>query len=482
MSIRRRLISGGGVLLVGQILGQVCGFARNVIVARLLTPEDFGIAATLGIAMSVFEMISNLAVDRLLVQAEDGDNPVFQATAHSFQVMRGLSLAFVLFLLAWPFSRCFGIPQAMWAFQCIALLPLLRGFMHLDPKRLQRNYGFGADVVTEVIPQIVLMLAAWPITWWLQDYSAMLWLLVLQAVATLVMSHVVARRRYAWAWDRHFFDRMYAFGWPLLLNGLLMFLIFQGDRMIIGAAYDMANLGVYSAAFTITFVPSVMIAKVASSLLLPLLSGEQRDTQRFFEYYAVSVTALCAVGIAFSTGFLLLGQRVILWTYGEKYTSVETFIGWMATMQMIRVLRIGPTIASMAWGDTRTPLKANLWRISVLPIAIWIGVSGKPLTWIVLVGCFGEFLALLTMVWSLQALRGLAVGYTLRPTLIGAGAVVTAFSISLMSVPNYWWVLYPAAILLIVSAALVVMVYSCPLGWVQLSRLLRYRVPSEGSN
>lgn len=467
------------MLMGGQVLGQACSFLRNVVVARLLTPEDFGIAATFGIAVSIFEMISNLAVDTLLVQAEDGDRPAFQATAHAFQVIRGGIIALFLFLLAWPFSRLFDIPQALWAFQCMALVPLIRGFMHLDPKRLQRKFGFGADVVTELIPQILLVLAAWPFAWWFKDYTAMLWLLVLQVVVMVVVSHAVARRRYAWAWDRRFLDRMYAFGWPLLLNGLLMFFILQGDRLIVGSVYDMTQLGVYSAAFSITFIPSTMIAKVASALLLPLLSREQGNPPQFVVYYALSICVLCLTGIAVSTGFILFGERMVVMTFGTKYASVEAYIGWLATMQMIRVLRVGPTIASMAWGDTRTPLLCNVGRISVFPLAIWLGLTGKPLIWIVVMGCLGELIALLLMVMRLQGSQGLAIGHTMKPTLIGAGAVTTAFGVSLTS-PSYAWLFSLAGIPVIVSGAFVAMVYWIPSIRPDLVSLLQVRRPRAG--
>ncbi|MBX3177318.1 MAG: oligosaccharide flippase family protein [Candidatus Hydrogenedentes bacterium] len=468
------------MLLGGQALGQACSFARNVVVARLLTPEDFGIAATFVIAVSLFEMISNLAVDRLLVQAEDGDDPDFQATAHAFQVVRGIGMALFLFLLAWPFSRLFGIPQALWAFQFVALVPLLRGFMHLDPKRLQRTFGFGADVATELLPQILLVLAAWPFVWWFEDYSAMLWLLVFQAVVMVVVSHALAKRSYGWNWDRNYIRRMVAFGWPLLFNGLLMFLVFQGDRMIVGAAYDMTQLGVYSVAFTTTFVPTMVITKVASALLLPLLSRVQTDIRSFMEYYALSVCALCLIGVAFSTGFVLLGQQVVVLTFGERYGAVGSFIGWLGVMQMIRVLRVGPTIASMAWGDTRMPLVSNFGRISVIPLAIWLGLTGKPLMWVVIAGCLGELVALLLMIGILHRSRALMAGHTLKPMLIGAGAVTIAFALSLSAEHHYSLIVAVTGLVVIVVGAFVAMVCYIPFCRPHVRSLVRSHMPQPG--
>ncbi len=462
MTLRYRLLGAGGVLMGGQVVGQACAFVRNIVVARLLSPEDFGVAATFGLAVSMFEMVSNLGVDRLLVQSEDGDDSTFQSTAHAFQVMRGVGMSLSLFVLAWPFSRMFSIPQALWAFQCIALVPLFRGFLHLDPKRLQREFGFTADVATELIPQIVLVLAAFPFVRWFEDYSAMLWLLVLQSAVMVAVSHAFAKRRYAWAWEPKQFNRMYAFGWPLLFNGLLMFFILQGDRMIVASGYDMTQLGVYSVAFSITFVPTMMIARVASALLLPLLARNKGNFHKFSEYYLLSICILCLLGVAISAGFILLGQRIVMLTYGGKYAGVQTYIGWMAIMQMIRVLRVGPTIASMSWGDTLTPLISNIGRISVFPIAIWLGLTGRPIIWVVVTGCMGELIALLFVVGHLHHSRGLLAGYTIKPMIIAGLAIAFPGVLLTYAGHSFSWVYSSIELLVVVGAALVAMLCAVP--------------------
>ena len=71
---------------------QGLSFVRNIIVARLISPQDFGIAATFAITMSLLEMISDLAADRLIIQAKDGEDPQLQATAQLWQFTRGLML------------------------------------------------------------------------------------------------------------------------------------------------------------------------------------------------------------------------------------------------------------------------------------------------------------------------------------------------------------------------------------------------------
>lgn len=420
----------------GQVLGRGMSFVRNIIVARLISTDDFGIAATFFISISLFEMISNLSVDRLLVQAEDGDDPEFQATAQAFQVLRGAANALLMFLLAWPFSRLFGIPQALWAFQCIALVPLIRGFVHLDPKRLHREMRFGRDVLTEVFSQTVALALAWPLAWCLGDYAAMIWLLVAQAVAMVLVSHITAARRYAWAWNRSAFTHMTKFGWPLLLNGVLMFLIWQGDRVLVGSAYDMTQLALYSVALAITSPPIELLGKVTTLVLLPPLARAQKNKERFGELYAFLAQALSLGGITFAAFFIILGPGIVTLLYGSRYSEVGAFIGWFAVMQMLRLIRIVPTTAVLAMGDTFACLLANLGRAACFPVLLLLAVSGQNLVWIVVASCGGEVLGLAVLLIRTQRLHGLATALSLKPLALSACAAICAGVIAFLNGPT----------------------------------------------
>jgi O-antigen/teichoic acid export membrane protein len=122
---------------------------RNVIIARLISVEDFGIASTFAITMAMVEMASNIAVDRLLVQARDGEEPHLLSTLHSIQAARGLFGAVVLFVIAHPVSLLFGLPEVAWAYQAMAAIPLLRGLANLDMFRRQRDMQFLPFVLVE---------------------------------------------------------------------------------------------------------------------------------------------------------------------------------------------------------------------------------------------------------------------------------------------------------------------------------------------
>src|SRR5262245_40383824 len=115
------VLKSGLKLSANQALVQGCSFLRNVIIARLVSPEDFGIAATFAITYYLLDMASNIGVATHVIQAENGEDPRFQNTAQLLCFTRGLINGLIIFALAVPLSSLFGIPQAKWAFGVLAL-------------------------------------------------------------------------------------------------------------------------------------------------------------------------------------------------------------------------------------------------------------------------------------------------------------------------------------------------------------------------
>ena len=429
------LFRGGLSLGGGQLIVQLCSFIRNLIVARMISVSDYGIAAAFAMTFSLLELISSLALDKLLIQSRDGDEPGLQRTAQFIQAIRGLSNGAILFLLGGLAAQLFGIPQAAWSFRALALLPVLRGFSHFDPVRMQRGLRFGPSITVDIGSNFLVTLLAWPIVVWLRDYRAMLVILVLQSVATLIGSHMVAERPYGWAFDRDHARRVFVFSWPLLINGLLLFVILEGDRFVIassrqvfaGARYTLADLGQYSLAFSLVMAPAMFVSSVTSSLFLPVLSKFQSTPAQFQRGYQRVYSVLCLAAALIVIPFMLAGPKVIVWIYGAKYAASGALVGWIAAMWGLRVVRNAPTIASLAHADTKASMTSNFIRCLSLVGCLYAAATAKGVVWIAISGLGGELLALAWILLRVRNRLHLPLRISFPPLAItGVGVLTTA--------------------------------------------------------
>ena len=397
-----QFIKGGMLLSLGSAIGALCTFGRNIVITRLISVEDYGIAATFGITMALIQMSTGLGVDRLIVQAIDGNEPRLQSTAQAFNILRGVILALVLYVVASPVAHLFNLPEVVWAFQWLAVLPLITSFVHMDSARFQRTMRFTPLVVIESVPQVIAFIVSLPLALYFKDYRVMLWIITIQAVTTVILSFVFAERRFSIRLNKVYLNRIFSFGWPLMLNGLLMFGIFQADRGIVGIAYSMEGLGWFSAAFTLTLFPTIIFMRTAQNLMTPMISRHQNNTAQLELSAVASIKAFLILGMLICVGLGLGGPSLSVVLFGEKYLAGAYIIPWLALMQGIRMIKAGPTTVAIACGMTKLPLYSNMVRSLAIPLALFSVWKGWGVFGIVMSGIAGEVLSFMCFMYLLR--------------------------------------------------------------------------------
>jgi O-antigen/teichoic acid export membrane protein len=375
---------------------------RNLLIARLISVEDYGIGATFAVAMAIVEMASFLGLQQQIVQDRNGNNPRFQASLQGFQLVRGVGSAIVLFLMAEWIAAFLGIPEVAWAYQLMAVVPLLNGLQHFDIYRLNREMRFMPLLLTGLLPAVLSVVAVWPLDIWFGDYRVTLYALISFIVLNVTMSHLVAERPYQIAFDRAVIRRSLSFGWPLLVNGFLLFLVFQGDKMIVGREIGMETLAIFAMGMTLALTPTLIISKSAQNFFLPQLSQPDISEAQFRQHGILTVEAVLGMTLAFVLGMALFGPAVVRLLLGQGYAELATLLIWFAMVQGLRIFKVGPQIIAMSLGHTRIDMYANLARITVFPAAwYWAIVSGDLLT-LLMIALLGEGLALIVALYLLQ--------------------------------------------------------------------------------
>lgn len=423
------LLRSAAFVLSGNATASLLGFLRNLVVARMISVEDFGIAATFAIALAVIEMASALGIEQQLIQAKDGERERLQAALQGFQFLRGVVNSIVLFLLAEPIARFLRLEGVIWAYQAMALVPLMRGLHHLDPSRLSRSMRFGPLISTQVLPALVALISVWPLVYWLGDYRVMVGVILLQSLTALASSHLVAERPYRLVFDRSIMMRSLRFGWPIMLNGVLLFGVFQGDRLIVGREIGIEALAVFSMAVTLTMTPMLLLTKSFQNLFLPLLSAARDTSERFERLTAVTLQSSLLAGLLLFAGIVVAGQPVIDLILGEKYAEMMPILSWMALVQAIRTANAGPAIVALSLGHSENAMYINIPRIAALPIIWLIAKESGELVPVVMAAIVAEIMGL--------AIALLVIRYKNRVSLSRVIPAILASSPAIL-VSSYW--------------------------------------------
>lgn len=414
------------MLVSGNAFGSALLLVRNLIIARLISPEDYGIASTFAVAMSIVEMLSYLGLNQMIVVDRDGDDPSVQKAMQGFQLLRGVTSSLILFAIANPYARFLEVEHVAWAYQVMAFIPLVNGLQHFDMHRLKRHLNFRPWIVTQALPPLVSLLAIWPLALLYGDYRIMLASLFVQAGAMVLLSHLMAERRYGLSLDVGLIRRATVFGWPLLLNGMLLFGVFNGERLIVGRELGMAQLAVFSMAITLTLTPTLVLAGATQSLFLPHLTGARDRPDSFRWYGTAAVEAGLAIGIVLILGIVLVGGPVVHLLLGPKYGAILAILVPMAVMQAVRVAKTGGSTVALAKERSGNAAAGNLLRVLSLPVS-WYAVThtGDVMT-VIHIAMAAELAGYLISLHLAAKRTGLLLAPLVLPSLLSALAAAAA--------------------------------------------------------
>ena len=395
MANQKSIKSATSVMAVAQLVNVACRFVRNIVLARLLLPADFGVGATFALTLSLLEMVTELGPRKQLVQASEGGSAQWQATAQMFFVARGVVLSTVLFFLAPKIAGYIKLPEATVSFQWLAMVPLIRGLLHCDIFRFQRELKLGRMACYQAIPTILGVLTAPLFALTFKNYQAFLAVILTEATLATMLSHLLASRDYQWKFDIGILRRFVGFGWPLIGNGLLMFSVMHGDRFLIASYFSHEILGAFSVVFMLSLTPTMALANLHGSVVLPLLSRakEQNDKEQLHNYCWRSAQVMCLLAGLMATLFITAGPWLVKLIYTDRYLLASAAIPWIGLMCAARLARTTTSMTAVAHGETKIPLISNIARAISFLVAWYLASKGAGLTTIPICGFLGELVA-----------------------------------------------------------------------------------------
>ena len=237
------------------------------------------------------------------------------------------------------------------------------------------------------------------------------------------MTHLLRERPYQLRWNSAYAKRITSFGWPLMLNGAVMFFVAQGDRIIIGGKYSMSELGAYSVATMLVVAVSTAFAKMGGNLFLPLFSEARDNKSKFANLYQVILSGYCFVSVIMSAAFIIVGARCVELLYGSRYSLAGTVIVWIAISQAFNLMKAMSIVAAFANADSKAALYCNIAGSVGTILALLAAIRGLDIIYIPIAVLAGNILAFLVVTVRLTRVHDVPARLALAP--VGIMVVLT---------------------------------------------------------
>jgi len=356
---------------------------KTAILARLLSPVQFGVFGIVTLVISLFEILTETGINTILIQ-EDEEVDSFINTAWVISIFRGFFISLLIALCAFPLSRFFSSLKTAKFLLFASLVPLIRGFINPAIIKFQKNLEFRKEFNLRFIILLAESLTA--IVWALLTHSvfSLILGLIVAAFSEVLLSFIFCRPRPRFALNRQKAKKIISRGKWITLTGIFSYLVSQGDDAVVGKILGMESLGLYQMAYRISNLPFTEITDVFSRVTFPVYSKISQDKKRVkkaFKKTLLVITLFVVPGVAIIFFFPHLIIKIIL---GEKWLGATQALKILALFGLSRAISgfAGPVFYAFKRQDLVA--KINFLKLVVLaflifPLTIKFGITGTAL-------------------------------------------------------------------------------------------------------
>ena len=433
----------GSVLWVAgsRMIVRSLGVLSTLVLARLLTPDDFGVVAVAAGIIGLLQSFTDLGFDQALVHFQD-TTPEDYATTWTLNALRGALLGVLLLLLAYPVAFFLHDQRLVPVLAFLSLQPIVTElanprFIEFE-KALQFNVVFRLMVLTKVVGVATTLTLA--VIW--HSYWALIVGMFATALARTFLTFALVPGR-VWP-ELSSWRRLLSFsGW---LSGAQMLgaLGNRLDPLLLGVFATPQAVGFLHVARELTWTTFNEVAAPLRRVLFPALSRYESASPAFVASYRQAVAGLFMVLAPVSLGLALTAQDAVPLLLGPKWLPAVPPIRWIAIALVFSILGRIAESAAMAVGQTQMIFHRTLF---VVPIKLTTFIGGAAL--------YGLDGAVFGMICGMAAGAIINMRMGMKITGISAGRHITIAARSWVSllgltavVLGVGWALGPASSLL----------------------------------
>ncbi len=377
--LSRAIRSGALVSYLGFFAGKLIAFATMVVLARLLTPENFGLVAIGFLVLAITEALTEAGAGAAIVWRR-GDLDVTAAVALSLSLAAGAVMAVVVYLAAPLLAAFFKAPDASGVIRAFAFCILLSSPSAVFSGILQRRMEFGRRIIPEIAKAATKGVVGIPMA--LAGFGV--WSLVYSHIASIAIGLVLALWLSGWrprlSLDRAEIRAILPYAVQIAAIGLLGVAIRKLDVAIVGYRFQTEMLGYYTLAFSLVELVVLGICWSASQALFPALSQSVDDVVRLRQVFARGLTVLLAVTLPVAVGMALVAEPFILSVFGQKWASAIPLMQILAFYALIYSTGFNLGDIYKATGQPQVLTLIGVFNLVLaVPILLagsWWGVAG----------------------------------------------------------------------------------------------------------
>jgi len=330
---------------------QLVRFATNIVLARLLTPDDFGIVAIALVVNMLLDQLKDLGTGSAIIQRETIDHRLLNSVFY-LNVALGALLAALMYVSADQVASWLGDSHAQNAMRVFAAVTFVTSLSQIHHSLLRRDLRFGVialiTTVTAVVAALVSIVGALcGLTYWALVVGT-----AAAAVVDLIMvwsydkwrptlSANLAGLRSIWSYSSHLF-----------VSNLTFLVLAQVDKIIISHFLGSSSLGTYTLAQRTVTGPASSVGSVVSEVTFPAYSRRQNEDAALRSGFLRSTRLVALVTFPALLGLAAVADPAVRVVFGSKWSELAPIVALLAPIAAVNSVTFNSSQLLLAKGRT----------------------------------------------------------------------------------------------------------------------------------
>lgn len=330
-SVSHRTATASIWTISGKFLARLLDFVSLLILARLLSPADFGIVAIATSVLVIVEAILDLPLTQALVRVPLPTERMF-ATAFTLSLLRGTAISLLMIVIAWPMALIYNDPRLFQLVAVVSIAPAMRSVISPRMVLFMQRFDFRREFALDIIAKGSTLIFGVGVALATDSY----WGLAIGAVAGPTVSTIVSyifapmRPRLSLSEWKHFQDMI---GWNTI-SQVLNSLNWQMDRLLLPRFTSLSTYGAFSVADNLAGIP---YQTFVGPLMRPLMAAFSNvsDRGKQITAYLKTTNAIMVVAAPILFVIIFLAEPILRIVVGEKWAFAAPILQWLCAVSLI---------------------------------------------------------------------------------------------------------------------------------------------------
>jgi O-antigen/teichoic acid export membrane protein len=425
------LAHGAVLMIMMRFIDRAIGFASTLILARLLTPGDFGVVGMAMTVVALLELMGAFGFDVAIIQRQDATR-VHYDTAWTMGLLWGLSAAIGLALLSYPAAQFYHEPRLRAVLVTLGLSALLQGMENIGTLNFRKELNFQREFLFLCSKRVLTFPLTVGLAYALHSY----WALVIGTLFARALGTAISFIAHPYRPRLTLAARgdLFHFSKWLLISNFITFLQNKSDNFVLGRTLGSSNLGLYNVASEIAVMPSTELIAPINRAVFPIYAKLASDLPALRAKFLQVLSMIGMLALPLSFGLLLVAENAVRVLLGPQWMAAVPVLKLITLCGLTSSLQSNLLLLLVALGKPKTNTVLSAWMLVIyLPTVVWAslhyGMTGAACVHVVM-----SVLVLVPLTHIFLRIMGLTAvrffGCLLRPALATAVMAVAVLAVT----------------------------------------------------